>query len=262
MFFDPMTASEAAKLLKATMIGKDMRLLCLRSIDNTIDSSLSFSLDPNLTKKAKGTVICSEEVSSKATLILSKKPKEDFVKVATYAERFNAVVKGKTRFIHPTAVINNDPDILIHIGKNVRIGPNCSIGFDGFGYVDIDGEWINFPHVGGVIIEDNVEIGANVCIDRGSLSNTILRKGVKIDNLVHIAHNVEIGENTLVVCQSMFGGSTRVGKNVWIGPGVTTLEWITIGDNALIGMGSVVTRDIRPGWIAFGSPAKEVRKRD
>ena len=94
------------------------------------------------------------------------------------------------------------------VGKNVIIHSNTVIGADGFGYQrNKDGSFEKFPHIGGVIIEDHVEIGANTCIDRGALGNTIIRNGAKIDNLVHIAHNVVIGQNTAVIANAMIGGS-------------------------------------------------------
>jgi len=146
-------------------------------------------------------------------------------------------------------------------GKNVQIGQNCSIGNDGFQYVHgPKGDIVKFPHFGNIIIEDNVEIANNVCIDRGALSNTIIRKGVKIDNLVHIAHNVEIGENTMVVALAMIAGSVKIGKNCWISPSSSIREQLTIGDNVLIGLGAVVIKDVESNSVMVGNPAKLLRK--
>ena len=147
-------------------------------------------------------------------------------------------------------------------GKNVQIGVNCSIGNDGFQYIkDVDGDLIKFPHFGNVILEDDVEIANNTCIDRGALSNTIIRRGVKIDNLVHIAHNVEIGENTQVIALSMIAGSVKIGKDCWISPSSCIKNQLTIGDNVLIGMGAVVISDVESNSIMVGNPAKLLRKR-
>lgn len=146
-------------------------------------------------------------------------------------------------------------------GKNFITGQNCSIGNDGFGYIkDKDGKWLKFPHFGNVIIGDDVEIGNNVCIDRGALSNTIIGNGVKIDNLVHIAHNVEIGDNTLIIAQSMVGGSTKIGSDCWISPSTSIKNGIKIGNGVLIGMGAVVIRDVEDNKIMVGNPAKELKK--
>ena len=132
---------------------------------------------------------------------------------------------------------------------------------DGFQYIkDADGGLIKFPHFGNVILEDDVEIANNTCIDRGALSNTIIRKGVKIDNLVHIAHNVEIGENTQVIALSMIAGSVKIGKDCWISPSSCIKNQLTIGDNVLIGMGAVVISDVESDSIMVGNPAKLLRK--
>lgn len=146
------------------------------------------------------------------------------------------------------------------IGRNVKIHGGVMIGNDGFGYSKSErGELEHFPHLGGVIIEDNVEIGANSCIDRGTLGNTILREGVKIDNLVHIAHNVKIGRNSAVVAQSMVGGSVEIGKNAWIAPSVCIRDGVTIGDHSFIGLGALITKDVPPSELWAGVPARKIK---
>jgi UDP-3-O-[3-hydroxymyristoyl] glucosamine N-acyltransferase len=150
---------------------------------------------------------------------------------------------------------------VVTTGKNVQIGKNCSLGNDGFQYMKgPEGDLIKFPHFGNIIIEDDVEIANNVCVDRGALSNTIIRRGVKIDNLVHIAHNVEIGENTMIIALAMVAGSVKIGKNCWISPSSCIREQLTIGDNVLIGMGSVVIKDVDSNSVMIGNPAKLLRK--
>ena len=110
------------------------------------------------------------------------------------------------------------------------------------------------------ILYDNVEIGANTCVDRGSMGNTIIRQGAKIGNLIHIAHNVIIGENTMIVCRSGISGSVKIGKECFIGVGATIRDGVTIGDGAFIGMGSVVTKNVKPGTQVYGNPAREANK--
>lgn len=144
-----------------------------------------------------------------------------------------------------------------HIGENVSIAANCSIGFPGFGYErGATGRWEQFPHVGHVIIEDEVEIGSNVCIDRGTIGNTVIRCAARIDNLVHIAHNVEIGSNTLVIANSMICGSVIVGDDVWIAPSASVLNGTTIGSNATVGMGALVFHSVKPEQTVLGHPAQ------
>lgn len=155
--------------------------------------------------------------------------------------------------------------VLAHvtIGEGVEIGANCSVGLPGFGYVRReDGSWLRFPHAGRVLIGDDVSIGSNSCIDRGSLSDTIIRKGAKVDNLVHVAHNVEIGEQAIVIAQSMLGGSAVIGANAWLSPAVSVLNKLTIGENSLVGMGSVVIKDVAPRSVVVGNPAKFLRFRE
>lgn len=145
----------------------------------------------------------------------------------------------------------------VKIGKNTEICSTAKLGNEGFGFEpDENGNLVFFPHFGNVNIGDNVRIGSHVCIDRGNLHDTIIGDGVKIDNLVHIAHNVNIDENTLVVAGSVICGSVKIGKNCFIGANSTIRQHLKIGDNVVIGMGSVVTKNIPDGEVWAGNPAK------
>lgn len=145
----------------------------------------------------------------------------------------------------------------VRIGRNVIVHAGTVIGADGFGYLRADdGSVTSFPHVGGVLIEDFVEIGANSCIDRGSLGDTIVRQGAKVDNLVHIAHNVVVGRDAFVIANAMIGGSTVIGDASWVSPSATLRDAITIGRGATIGLGAVVTKDVPDDAVWAGSPAR------
>lgn len=147
-----------------------------------------------------------------------------------------------------------------YIGKNVVIDSSTIIGSDGFGYEkNPRGEWEKFPHLGGVEIHDNVEIGANSCIDRGTLENTIIGKGTKIDNLVHIAHNVKIGKNCVIVAQSLIGGGSVLEDGSYIAMSASVRDGIRIGKNSIVGMGAVVTKNISSNVTVLGVPAKPVK---
>jgi UDP-3-O-[3-hydroxymyristoyl] glucosamine N-acyltransferase len=146
-------------------------------------------------------------------------------------------------------------------GSNVVIGKNVVIGGEGFGYEFDDDVLVKFPHYGGVIIESDVDIGNNTCIDRGALGNTIIMKGTKIDNLVHIAHNVEIGERCLVVANVGIGGSVKIGNDCYIGFGATIKNGVKIGNNVVVGMGAVVLRDIPDNEVWVGNPARNINEK-
>ena len=157
----------------------------------------------------------------------------------------NSIIYGNT-------VLNDG----VKIGKNVQIGFNNVIGADGFGYERTENnELFKFPHLAGVTIEDDVEIGNCTCIDRGALSDTIIGKGTKIDNLVHIAHNVEIGQNCCVIANSMIAGSVKVGDNTWIAPNAAIREHLTVGKDSLIGLGAIVTKSVGDNDVIAGFPA-------
>jgi len=137
------------------------------------------------------------------------------------------------------------------------------IGSDGFGYTrNEEGLVEKFPHMGGVVIEDDVEIGANTCIDRGALGNTFIGRSVKIDNLVHIAHNVVIEENSFIIANAMIAGSVQIGKNAWIAPSASVLQQLKIGDNALVGVGSVIRENVPANETWAGVPARKIEKKD
>lgn len=228
------------------------------------------------------------DILKNTVLIRSRNPKNDFINVINhfFPLKDHAIIVDPSSKIHPSCILGNNPSIgaNVVIEENVRIGDNCEIeanavikkgtiignnvrikscaviGGSGFGYEKGEGEisYQFLPHFGRVIIEDNVDIGSNTCIDRGSLSDTIIRKGVKIDNLVHIAHNVDIGENTLVIACSMVAGSVVIGENSWIAPSASIRNGIKIGKNSTVGLGSVLTNDIGENQKVLGVPAVDI----
>ena len=157
---------------------------------------------------------------------------------------------GQQCFIHPNVVIREG----ITIGNRVIIHSGTVIGSDGFGYVFEKGIHYKIPQVGGVIIEDDVEIGSNVSIDRATLGNTIICKGTKIDNLVQIAHNVKIGQNSLIVGQVGIGGSTAIGNNVTLAGQVGIADHTTVESGTMIGAQSGLAGHVQKGAYS-GSPA-------
>ncbi len=218
--------------------------------------------------------------------VVTNNPKLTFIRILK--EFF---IEKRANGIHDTAIINNESiignncsigpnvvigkckignNVTIHgnvfiydnttIGNNVTINANTTIGSDGYGYERNDlGEFEEFPHVGGVIIGDNVNIGANTAIDRGALGNTIIGDGVKIDNLVHIAHNVEVGDHSAIIANSMIAGSVKLGKQSWIAPSASILNQLTIGKESVIGMGAVVVKNVAEKMTVAGVPAKPLK---
>jgi UDP-3-O-[3-hydroxymyristoyl] glucosamine N-acyltransferase len=147
------------------------------------------------------------------------------------------------------------------IGDNVVIGSNCTIGGVGFGYEkDESGTYISMPHIGNVVIGDNVEIGNNTAIDKAVLGSTVLGDNVKVDNLVHIAHGVVIGRNSLIIANAMIAGSVLIGENVWVAPSSSIINKVSVGDNATIGLGCVVLRNVNENDVVVGNPGKRLNK--
>ena len=159
---------------------------------------------------------------------------------------------GRDCVIYPYVIIRES----VTIGNKVVIHGGTVIGSDGFGFSTVQGVHHRIPQIGTVIIEDDVEIGANVTIDRARFDKTIIKKGTKIDNLVQIAHNVSIGENSIIVAQSGISGSANIGKNVTIAGQSGIIGHISIGDNVVVAAQSGVTKSIPSNTCVSGYPAK------
>ena len=149
----------------------------------------------------------------------------------------------------------------VHIGNNVVIRENTVIGADGLSTDrDSEGRAATMPQFGGVVIEDDVQVGANCVIARGAIDNTIIRRGSKIDNSTFISHNVVIGEDTFIVGETIMFGGASTGNSVFISGNSTIRNKVNIGSNAIVGMGSTVTKDVAPGITVFGNPARKNAK--
>jgi UDP-3-O-[3-hydroxymyristoyl] glucosamine N-acyltransferase len=159
---------------------------------------------------------------------------------------------GENTIIYPGVVVYHD----CVIGKNCILQSGTIIGGDGFGFQpNSDNNYTKVPHIGNVVIEDHVEIGANTTIDRATMGSTIIRRGVKLDNLIQVAHNVEIGENTVIASQTGIAGSTKIGKNCLIGGQVGIIGHLVIGDGVKIAAQSGIGNNLNDGDIVQGSPA-------
>lgn len=177
---------------------------------------------------------------------------------------------GKNSKIYPNVFLGDNVTVgsncIIYPGVNIyidcKLGNNCIvhsgvvIGGDGFGFSpNSENNYKKVPQIGNVVIEDHVEIGSNTTIDRATMGSTVIRKGVKLDNLVQIAHNVEVGENTVIAAQTGIAGSTKIGKNCMIGGQVGIVGHTKIGNNVKIAAQSGVSNEVKDNEIVQGSPA-------
>ena len=164
----------------------------------------------------------------------------------------NNVVIGDNTIIHPGVRIYHD----CKVGNNVTIHAGTVIGSDGFGFApQADGSFKKVPQIGNVVIEDNVEIGANATIDRATIGSTLIKSGAKLDNLIQIAHNVEVGHSTVIAAQAGVSGSTKIGNGVMIGGQAGIVGHIQLGDGAKVNAQSGVSKSLEPGKAVTGSPA-------
>jgi len=194
----------------------------------------------------------------------------EHVFVGAFAYLGENVQVGNNTKIHPQAYIGDNVTIgehcIIHpgvriyhdckIGNNVTIHAGAIIGSDGFGFApQADGSFKKVPQIGNVVIEDNVEVGSNTTIDRATIGSTLIRSGAKLDNLIQIAHNVEIGNSSVIAAQAGISGSTKIGKGVMIGGQAGIVGHIQLGDGAKVNAQSGVSKSIDAGKAVTGSPA-------
>ena len=279
------------------VLGKKDKYVAVASpIDNATKESVTFCNKKNeiglqmVRNSRAGVVICHDDLQLTAddlkdkTLILVSNPRLAFIRV------IQKHFQEKTNFgISPTAVIENGAEIhpcvyighhcyigkckigegtIIYgnnyiypnteIGRNVIIHAGAVIGAEGAGFErNTKGELEKFPQIGGTIIEDNVEIGSNSSVMRGAMGNTVIGQGTKIGNLCYIGHGVTIGKHCLILQHSVLGGSSQIGDYSQVSLSACIRNKVEVGKNVLVGMGSVVTKNISDDKIVFGVPAKE-----
>lgn len=172
-------------------------------------------------------------------------------KIYPYAYIGDRVTIGENTIIYPHVTVYRD----CHIGKNCILHAGSVLGADGFGFAPEGDTYKKIPQLGNVILEDDVEIGANTTVDRAVMDSTIVRKGAKLDNLVQIGHNVEVGENTVMAAQVGIAGSVKVGKHCMFGGQAGLAGHIKIDDNVSIGAQAGVISHVKEGQMILGSPA-------
>jgi UDP-3-O-[3-hydroxymyristoyl] glucosamine N-acyltransferase len=288
------TTQQLAELLGGVLKGRpDVVLETVAGLRNAGPLDLTYAEEKfheDARQSRAGCILVKSGEFPGQNIIIISNPKLAFARAA---EQLYAETLGET-FIHSSAVIESDATI----GKGTRIGAGCTIGAgvrigagcilyprvtiypnveignnviihagavigaDGFGFVRDRDRYVKFPQVGSVIIEDDVEIGANTCIDRGSLETTIIRRGTKLDNLIQIAHNVEIGEHTVIAAQTGISGSSIVGDHSILGGQVGIGEHAHLDSNTIIGgQGGVLNgKHIRGGEVLWGTPVRPLKE--
>lgn len=234
-------------------------------------------------------VVCPPDVDVDAEVkLITDNPKDVFFKAVDYLDGCEPVTGiaqtavfgknvqigervfiGEYCCIGDNVQIGDDTRIEAHVvlKRNVKLGKRCVvkagaiIGGAGFGYSKTDHGYRKVSHHGSVAVGDDVEIGSNTCIDRGTIDDTVIEDGVKIDNLCYIAHNVTIGKNSCVAACCAICGSVSVGREVYIAPHAAILNQMQVEDGAVIGMGAGVLNDIPPDTVNIGFPAKTIRSR-
>lgn len=196
---------------------------------------------------------------------------DDTASVHPSAKIFPFCYIGPNCQIDPECILETGAKLIadVKLGKKVTIGANSVVGQQGFSIerennrereaIPFDGLAVSMPHIGGVEIADDCEIGANCTIAGGTIFPTRILTNVRIDDQVFIAHNCYIGEGTAIIAQSEISGSVIIEKNCWIGPGSSITQKVTIGERSLIGIGSNVTSNVEPGSVSAGNPAKKIR---
>jgi UDP-3-O-[3-hydroxymyristoyl] glucosamine N-acyltransferase len=163
---------------------------------------------------------------------------------------------GEDTLLYPNVVLREE----VSVGKRCIVHAGAVLGSDGYGFYFAGGKHNKIPQVGTVVVEDDVEIGSCTTIDRATTGATIIRQGAKIDNLVQIAHNVEVGPHCLIVAQVGIAGSTKLGRGVVLAGQVGVADHAVIGDGAQVGAQSGIKGEVKPGEVLFGSPAQPVQE--
>ncbi len=282
----PVRASVIAAELGLAFEGDDVEVATVAPISAPRAHALSFATHPipdelpaNVCVIAPGPLA----LGTRTACLRSLRPRLDFVKALLILDRLGTFERWtRPPEIHPSAVVG--PNVSfgngvvvgagtriganVTIASNTRIGndcwlkANCVIGEAGFGFErDTDGKPLRMLHFGGVILEDRVEVGSSTTVCQGTLAPTVIEQDSKIDDHVHVAHNVHIKKNALVTACAELSGGVVIGEAAWVGPNASVLEKVHVGDRAFIGIGAVVLRDVAPDTTVVGNPARVLERK-
>jgi UDP-3-O-[3-hydroxymyristoyl] glucosamine N-acyltransferase len=266
-------SSDDKEGLESILDSKSAVILCKKTFVNSIRNTFGIS-NSNRIPRLFVFVDNPRLVFIKIAKLIKGYPNINKKGISKHAIIADSAKIGKDCYIGDFAIIGDDcivgDNTVIDsrvVIKNAKVGNNCviqpgtTIGEEGFSFErdSASFELEKFPHCGRVLIGNNVEIFTNCSIARGSISDTVIEEGTKIDALCHVAHNVHIGKNTQLTAGTVIGGSTTIGNNCWFGLNSTIKHKIKIGDNAIVGSGSSVIRDVEDRDIVAGCPAKSIK---
>lgn len=291
------TAQQIAAFVGGTVVGDaNAAVHTFSKIEEAQEGSLTFLSNPKYTPyiySTRATIVLvnndfEPEQPIAATLIKTANAYESLAKLMTlynasqphtsgisslaYVDKTARIAEGVS--IAPFAYVGKDveigegtvlnPHVVIYdgckIGAHCTLHAGCVIGADGFGFAPAADGYDKIPQIGNVVIEDNVEIGANTCVDRATMGSTVIHKGAKLDNLIQVAHNVVIGSNTVMAAQSGIAGSTKLGEWCMIGGGAGITGHITIGNRVQAGAHTGITGNVKDGITVSGYPHMEQHK--
>ena len=277
--------SELCDVLNLEFKGLDIEIFGVSQSNEVSTNELSFSYDGSQVSDGSAFIVGYEPISTKKCkfgYVVSKNPRLDFIRTLNYLNINNKFSTWDfDAIIHPSVIIGEnvviergcvigENSIIEHnvviqsgtrIGKECRIRVSAFLGGDGFGFErDESGVAVRFPHIGGLLLGDNVEVGAGCSIAKGSLSDTIVESHVKIDNLVHIAHNCIVKRGVIITACAELSGGVIVGENAWLAPNSCINQKISIGAEAIVGLGAVVTKNVDPRSVVAGNPARKLRE--
>ncbi len=256
-----MKLSVIAEFLNAPIIGEDVEIEGVSEFDNYKENTLTFMYNDVVKLLNQNMIVLApelEEVYGECkSFIPVDNPRLAMAKVIKQFYHYQMQKFPIRDGINNSKFDNATVYSCCETGRDVYVGENSVIGKDNYGFVkDENNKPIRFPNIGGVIIGNNVDIGACVCIDRGTFGNTVIGNGVKIDNLCSISHDVKIGDNSLIMSSAILLGHCEIGEGTRIAPGAIIRNRIKVGSNCMVGMGSVVTKDIPDNITVMGVPAK------
>jgi len=263
--------------LGAEHIGPSVNINAFSNLQSAGKNCLCF-IDDTKKKHNKHSVIISNlNIKQCSTNIICRNPRLAFIEALSYLKENGYIVQRFSGKIHksadiaPSAIIEDGAELhagvyvgpgsyikaCVVLGINCKVGANSVLGQSGFGFEkNNQGAPVRFPHFGKLVIGKNCEIGNSCSISRGTLNDTIIKNGVKIDDHAYLAHNVLVKESSYIMAGVRLNGSVEVGIDCWIGTNAMVREGCIIGDNSTVGMGSVVVKNIKSSAVVFGNPAK------